>query len=61
MALNLPTVSGPEFAKSVADASAKVDKLEAKIWDFDAVPEILARPQQAGTPAWVFVRPTAQL
>src|SRR5262245_40235141 len=47
MALNRPTVSGPEFAKIVADASKKVDRLEANRWDFDKVPEIFARPQHA--------------
>lgn len=47
MALNRPSVSGPEFAKIVADASAKVDRLEENNWDFDKVPEIFARPQQA--------------
>lgn len=33
--------------KIVADASAKVDKLEASNWDFDQVPEIFARKQHA--------------
>src|SRR5579862_5250004 len=47
MALNRPAVSGPEFARIVADASAKVDKLEASNWDFDQVPEIFARKQHA--------------
>jgi hypothetical protein len=47
MALNRPSVSGPEFARIVADASAKVDRLEAANWNFDEVPEIFARPQQA--------------
>lgn len=47
MALNRPTVSGPEFARIVEDASAKVDKLEASNWDFNNVPEIFARPQHA--------------
>ena len=47
MALNRPSVSGPDFAKIVADASAKVDKLEANNWDFNTVPEIFARPQRA--------------
>jgi hypothetical protein len=47
MALNRPTVSGPEFARVVADAATKVDRLEAANWDFDQVPEIFARPQHA--------------
>jgi hypothetical protein len=47
MALNRPAVSGPEFAKIVASASAKVEKLEANNWDFDSVPEIFARKQHA--------------
>src|SRR6516165_11819142 len=47
MALNRPAVSGPEFTRIVADASAKVEKLEASNWDFDEVPEIFARPQHA--------------
>jgi hypothetical protein len=47
MALNRPAVSGPEFARIVADASAKVEKLEASRWDFDMVPEVFARPQHA--------------
>ena len=47
MVLNRPAVSGPEFAKIVASASAKVEKLEASNWDFDSVPEIFARRQQA--------------
>lgn len=47
MALNRPAVSGPEFARIVADASAKVDKLEASNWDFDQVPEIFAKKQHA--------------
>ena len=47
MALNRPSVSGPEFARIVADANAKVDRLEANNWDFDKVPEIFARPQHA--------------
>jgi hypothetical protein len=47
MALNRPTVSGPEFAKIVSEANLKVDKLEASNWDFDRVPEIFARPQHA--------------
>jgi len=47
MALNRPAVSGPGFAKIVADASAKVEKLEASNWDFDSVPEIFARQQHA--------------
>lgn len=47
MALNRPAVSGPEFARIVADANRKVDKLEASNWDFERVPEIFARPQHA--------------
>ena len=47
MAVNRPAVSGPEFAKIVADASAKVDRLEASNWDFDRVPEVFARRQHA--------------
>jgi len=47
MALNRPAVSGPDFTRIVADASAKVDKLEANNWDFDQVPEIFARNQHA--------------
>jgi hypothetical protein len=47
MALNRPAVSGPEFSKIVAEASAKVEKLEASNWDFDRVPEIFARRQHA--------------
>src|SRR6266480_4399632 len=47
MAVNRPAVSGPEFAQIVADASAKVDRLEANNWDFDQVPEVFARRQHA--------------
>ena len=47
MALNRPAVSGPEYAKIVAKASAKVDKLVKSNWDFDSVPEIFARKQHA--------------
>lgn len=47
MALNRPTVGGPDFARIVADASAKVERLEASNWDFDQVPEIFARRQHA--------------
>src|SRR6266540_1560696 len=47
MALNRPAVSGPEFSKIVAEASDKVEKLEANNWDFDRVPEIFARRQYA--------------
>jgi hypothetical protein len=47
MALNRPAVGGPDFVKIVADASAKVDKLEASNWDFNQVPEIFARKQHA--------------
>jgi hypothetical protein len=47
MALNRPAVSGPEFTRIVAEASAKVEKLEANNWDFDRVPEIFARRQHA--------------
>lgn len=47
MAVNRPAVSGPEFAKIVAEASQKVDRLERSNWNFDSVPEIFARPQAA--------------
>jgi hypothetical protein len=47
MALNRPTVSGPEFARIVAQAGAKVDELEKNNWDFERVPEIFAKPQHA--------------
>lgn len=47
MALNRPAVGGPEFARIVADATEKVRQLEASDWDFDSVPEVFARPQQA--------------
>jgi hypothetical protein len=47
MALNRPAVSGPEFARIVANASEKVDRLVESNWDFDSVPEIFARQQHA--------------
>src|SRR5438270_12262337 len=47
MALNRPAVSGPDFARIVADASDKVQRLEASNWDFDSVPEVFARDQHA--------------
>ena len=47
MALNRPAVSGPQYAKIVEEASAKVDRLVASNWDFDSVPEIFARKQHA--------------
>ena len=47
MALNRPAVGGPEFARIVADASEKVQRLEASNWDFDSVPEVFARDQHA--------------
>jgi hypothetical protein len=47
MALNRPAVSGPEFSRIVAEASAKVERLEDSNWDFDRVPEIFARRQHA--------------
>jgi hypothetical protein len=43
MALNRPSVGGPEFAKLVRDVGEKVDELEANDWNFDAVPEVFAR------------------
>jgi len=47
MALNRPAVGGPEFVRIVAEARAKVERLEAAQWDFAAVPEVFARPQHA--------------
>jgi hypothetical protein len=47
MALNRPAVGGPDFARIVDDAAEKVRRLEANNWDFDSVPEVFARPQQA--------------
>lgn len=47
MALNRPAVSGPDFSRIVAEATTKVERLEAANWDFDQVPEIFARRQHA--------------
>src|SRR5215472_5159860 len=47
MAVNRPAVGGPEFARIVADATEKVQRLEASNWDFDSVPEVFARDQHA--------------
>lgn len=47
MVLNRPAVDGPDFARIVADAAEKVQRLEANDWDFDSVPEVFARPQRA--------------
>jgi hypothetical protein len=47
MVLNRPAVGGPEFARIVAEAREKVERLEASRWDFAAVPEVFARPQRA--------------
>jgi hypothetical protein len=47
MAVNRPAVGGPEFARIVADATDKVQRLEASNWDFESVPEVFAREQHA--------------
>lgn len=47
MAVGRPSVEGPDFAKIVDTATAKVDQLEQANWDFDAVPEVFARNQAA--------------
>lgn len=47
MVLNRPAVGGPEFARIVEDARQKVERLESSNWDFDSVPEVFAREQQA--------------
>jgi hypothetical protein len=47
MAVNRPSVGGPEFAALVRDVGEKVDELEANNWDFDSVPEVFARDAAA--------------
>src|SRR6266542_1210887 len=43
MAVNRPSVGGPEFTRLVRHVGEKVDELEAANWDFDRVPEVFAR------------------
>jgi hypothetical protein len=47
MAVNRPSVGGPEFAQMVRDIGEKVNELEASNWDFDAVPEVFAKKAAA--------------
>ncbi len=47
MAVNRPSVGGPEFAKLVRHMGEKVDELERSNWDFDAVPEVFAKDAAA--------------
>lgn len=47
MAVNRPSVGGPEFAKLVRTVGEKVDQLEANSWDFESVPEVFARDAAA--------------
>jgi hypothetical protein len=47
MAVQRPSVEGPEFVRLVQETEERVRELESANWDFDAVPEIFARQAAA--------------
>ena len=47
MAVNRPSVGGPDFAAILNKVNHQVDRLEENKWNFDAVPEIFAKKAAA--------------